>query len=245
MDKKFLEEHYDRFCFTNIGLIHGEICGIILYFNGLGHVVVAGPDMIDAPAAAERNILYITPCYNVWSWMNSKTVAFVDALVEIAMKKWNIRPDVPIGLYGGSMGGYSVFHYAMRSGYNVVAGDLNCPCCNLEYEVYCTQNSVLHTYFDSAIGDTEDFAAYVHDNSPINMIDKLKRIPYRFAVGLKDTALAPSQHSFKMIPLLRQAGFSVDVAEYPQAGHCNIGAEARAVEHRWLMEQMLSAKTDV
>ena len=29
MDKKFLAAHYDRFCCTNVELIHGEIRGII------------------------------------------------------------------------------------------------------------------------------------------------------------------------------------------------------------------------
>ena len=239
MDKKFLAAHYDRFCCTNVESIHGEIRGIILYFNGLGHIVNPGPDMIDAPAAAARNLLYITPYYNPWSWMNRETVAFVDLLVEIAMEQWKIPTDAPIGLYGGSMGGYSVFHYAAKSRHNVVAGDLNCPACNLEYEVYCNRNSILHTYYESSMAYCDDFDAYVRENSPINMIGILRKMPYRFAVGLKDTALEPSQHSFKMISLLREAGFEVDVAEYPLAGHCNIGADARRAEHEWLMSKML------
>lgn len=170
MDKKFLAAHYDRFCCTNVELIHGEIRGIILYFNGLGHIVNPGPDMIDAPAAAARNLLYITPYYNPWSWMNRETVAFVDLLVEIAMEQWKIPTDAPIGLYGGSMGGYSVFHYAAKSRHNVVAGDLNCPACNLEYEVYCNRNSILHTYYESSMAYCDDFDAYVRENSPINMM---------------------------------------------------------------------------
>ena len=239
MDKKFLAAHYDRFCCTNVELIPGEIRGIILYFNGLGHIVNPGPDMIDAPAAAARNLLYITPYYNPWSWMNRETVAFVDLLVEIAMEQWKIPTDAPIGLYGGSMGGYSVFHYAAKSRHNVVAGDLNCPACNLEYEVYCNRNSILHTYYESSMAYCDDFDAYVRENSPINMIGILRKMPYRFAVGLKDTALEPSQHSFKMVSLRREAGFEVDVAEYPLAGHCNIGADARRAEHEWLMSKML------
>ena len=137
------------------------------------------------------------------------------------------------------MGGYSVFHYAAKSRHNVVAGDLNCPACNLEYEVYCNRNSILHTYYESSMAYCDDFDAYVRENSPINMIGILRKMPYRFAVGLKDTALEPSQHSFKMISLLREAGFEVDVAEYPLAGHCNIGADARRAEHEWLMSKML------
>ena len=48
MDKQFLAAHFDRFCCTNIELIAGDIRGVILYFNGLGHIVNPGPDMIDA-----------------------------------------------------------------------------------------------------------------------------------------------------------------------------------------------------
>ena len=154
------------------------------------------------------------------------------------MDEWQLKSDARLGLYGGSMGGYSVFHYAMQSRHNIVAGDLNCPCCNLEYEVLCNKNSILHTLFEATMGYCDDFTAFLHDNSPVNMVGRLKRIPYRFAVGMQDGVLAPSQHSMKLIPLLRAAGYTVDVAEYPHAGHCNIGAEARAAEHAWLMDKM-------
>lgn len=241
MDKKFLAEHYREFCFTNEEMLGGDIRGIILYFNGLGHVINGSEDMIDAPHAAEHHILYITPNYNPWSWMNAKTVAYVDAIVEVFIDKYGLPADIPVGLYGGSMGGYSCFHYAMKTKYNVVAADLNCPCCNMEYEVYCNHCSVLRTYFESSMTDTEDFAAYVRENSPINMIGRLKKIPYRFAVGLKDMSLIPSQHAFRMIPMLRDAGFEVDLCEYPGAGHCNIGAEARYAEHTWLIAKMEEA----
>ena len=239
MDKQFLSLHYDQFCYTNIELIHGEIRGIILCFCGLGHIVNPGIDMINAPAAAENNILYITPCYNPWAWMNKKTLAFVDMLVEIAMEKWNLPSDLPVGVYGRSMGGYSAFHYAKKSRHTIVAVDLNCPCCNMDYELYCNKSSILRAYYESAMQDCDDFPAYVRENSPINMVGSLPKIPYRFAVGLSDPLLAPSQHSFKMIPLMRDAGFDVAVQEYPEAGHCSIGAAARAAEHKWLMEKML------
>lgn len=238
MDYKFMAEHYREFCFTNEELIKGEIRGIILYFNGLGHVVNGNEDMIDAPHAAEHNILYITPNYNPWSWMSDKTVTYVDAIVRVFMEKYNLPADIPVGLYGGSMGGYSCFRYAMKTKYNVVAADLNCPCCNMAYEIYCNKNSIPRTYFDAVMLEADDFDAYIHENSPIENIDKLKKIPYRFAVGLKDTALIPAQHAFRMVPMMEEAGFDVEVCEYPAAGHCNIGAAARYAEHTWLIAKM-------
>ena len=240
MDKAFLKAHFERFCYTNGELLHGDIRGVALCFTGLGHIANPSEDMTEAPAAAERNILYITPCYNPWSWMNRETVGFVDMLVEIAMEKWDIPKDAPVGVYGRSMGGYSVFHYAMQSRHNVVAGALNCPACNMEYEVYvCGIEAITRAYYTSAMGHCDDFAAYVRDNSPLNLVGRLKRIPYRFAVGMQDPLLAPSQHSLKLAPLLRDAGYAVEVVEYPRAGHCNIGADGLRAEHEWLFAKML------
>ena len=240
MDKAFLKAHFERFCYTNGELLHGDIHGVALCFTGLGHIANPSEDMAEAPAAAERNILYITPCYNPWSWMNRETVGFVDMLVEIAMEKWDIPKDAPVGVYGRSMGGYSVFHYAMQSRHNVVAGALNCPACNMEYEVYVGGiEAITRAYYTSAMGHCDDFAAYVRDNSPLNLVGRLKRIPYRFAVGMQDPLLAPSQHSLKLAPLLRDAGYAVEVVEYPRAGHCNIGADGLRAEHEWLFAKML------
>ena len=239
MDNKFIAAHLDCFCYTNIDLIRGDVRGMILCFTGLGHIATPAFDMTNAPAAAERNLLYMTPRYNPWSWMNPETVSFVDSLVEAAMEKWNVPKDVPIGLYGRSMGGYSVFHYAVESKHNIVAGDLNCPACNLEYEIYCNRTPILTSFFQSAMAYCDDFDTYVREHSPLNMIGKLKKIPYRFAVGMQDMLLAPAQHSLKMIPLMRSEGYEVEKVEYPAAGHCTIGADGLRDEHEWLMSKML------
>ena len=79
------------------------------------------------------------------------------------------------------MGGYSVFHYAVESKHNIVAGDLNCPACNLEYEIYCNRTPILTSFFGSAMAYCDDFDTYVHEHSPLNMIGKLKKYP----IGLR------------------------------------------------------------
>lgn len=228
-------------CNTNIDLIRGEIKGIALYFTGLGHRHALGNDMAAAPVCAENGILYILPYYNSWCWMNKKAVKYIDAIIDTAIELYGISPDVPVGLYGGSMGGYNIFHYSIKSKYKIVAADLLCPCCNMEYELYCNENTLFRTYFDSALEDTDDFETYVRENSPVNMVDKLPKIPYRFAVGLKDTALVVSQHSDLMIERMRAAGYDVTRVDYPEVAHCNLPHADRIEEHRWLCARMLEA----
>ena len=130
MDKQFIKEHFGKHCATNIELIRGEIRGIALYFTGLGHKHYLGNDMAAAPVCAENGILYILPYYNTWCWMNKTTVRYVDTIIDTAIELYGIAPDVPVGIYGGSMGDYNTFHYAIKSKYKIVAADVLCPCCS-------------------------------------------------------------------------------------------------------------------
>lgn len=239
MDKQFLSEHFDSFAATNYEMIAGEVRGIILRFHGLDHKVNLTNDMICAPQCAKNGILYLYPYYRPWAWMNQATVAFVDALLDIAIERFRLKKDIPIGIFGSSMGGYSAFIFAEKSTHKVVCADVNCPCCNMEYELYCNKNNILHTYFDSAMDSCEDFSAYVKENSPINRIDRLQRIPYRFAVGMIDSTLAPAQHSLLMIEKMQAAGLDVTEERYPKVGHCNLGPEGFAAEHQWLIDKIL------
>jgi len=241
VDRKYIKEHFNRICLNNRELIKGSIKGIALYFTGLGHQTNPCNDMVAAPVCAENGVLYILPFYNPWCWMNAKTVSYIDTVVDVAKELYGLDDNIPVGLYGGSMGGYNIFHYAIKSKHRIVAADLLCPCCNTEYELSFNPNTIFRSYIESAVTDTDDIAAYVSENSPVNMVDKLARIPYRFAVGLKDTALVPVQHSFLMVEKMRAAGYEVEQVDYPEVAHCNLPHKDRITEHVWLCEKILNA----
>ncbi len=241
MDKKFLKERFNKLCLSNIDLIKGEIKGIALYFTGLGHATQPANDMVAAPVCAENGILYILPFYNPWCWMNKKTVEYVDTLVETAMELFGIPKDAPVGIYGGSMGGHNTFHYAIKSKHRIVAADVLCPCCNMEYEMAYSTNTLFRSYFEAALEDTDDFEKYIHENSPVNMVEKLPKIPYRFVVGLKDLVLVPSQHSDLMIARMLESGHEVERIDFPEVAHCNLPHRDRINEHKWLCEKILNS----
>ena len=193
-----------------------------------------------APFCAENSILYIYPYLNPQCWMNSRAVMQADAIIDCAIERFGVDKNIPVGIYGGSMGGYSTFHFVTKTKHNVVAADVNCPCCNMEFEMYCNQLPIRQTYFESSLDDTDDFEKYIAENSPVNMVDKLPKIPYRFAVGLKDNILVPSQHSILMTDRMIAAGHDVERVDYPAMAHCNLTYQEKLTEFTWLCNKILS-----
>ena len=239
MDKNALRAHFDELAHNNRHLLSGEIRGILLYFRGCGYSLNPAMDTCGYEMCAQNGILFLLPQYNPWCWMNNRTVGYIDALLETAMEMHGLDKNIPVGIYGGSMGGYSAFHYAKKSAHNVVAVCVNCPCVNIEYECKNGGIKLLRTYFDAVMEDTDDFDAYVHDNSPLHMAESLPRIPYRIAVGHKDTILKPSEHALPMIEKMLAAGHDVTRADYPEMGHCNYTNEDRIHEQKWVVEHIL------
>lgn len=240
MDKKALAENFDKLAHNNRHLLHGEIRGILLYFRGCGYTLNAAMDTCGYEMCAENGILFLFPQYNPWCWMNGKTVRYIDMLLDTAKELYGLQADIPVGIYGGSMGGYSTFHYAQKSKHRIVAACANCPCVNMEYECFIT-GLTLRSYYESAMEDTDDFRTYVRENSPLNMVDSLPRIPYRIAVGHKDELLFPAQHALPMIERMRAAGHDVTRADYPEMGHCNYTNADRIKEQYWVVERILNA----
>lgn len=239
MDKQAIIEHFDKLAHNNRALIKGEIRGILLYFRGLGYGLIEAQDTCGYEVCAENGVLFLFPQYNPWCWMNKKTVKYIDAIIDAAIEMNNLASDIPIGIYGGSMGGYNTFHYTAKSKHNIVAACANCPCVNMEYECFNDNNNILRTYYDSAMEYTDDFRTYVRENSPLNMVEKLPKIPYRIAIGHKDTTLYPTLHSIPMIERMTAAGHDVLRVDYPEMAHCNYSNEERIKEHKWVVEKIV------
>lgn len=238
MDKKALAEHFDKLAHNNRHLLQGEIRGILLYFRGCGYTLSPARDTAGHAMCAENGILFLFPQYNPWCWMNEKTVRYIDAILDTAIEMHNLDKNIPVGIYGGSMGGYNTFHYAKKSKHHIVAACVNCPCVNMEYECYTT-GLTLRSYFESALEDTDDFRTYVRENSPLSMVEDLPKIPYRVSVGLKDELLFPVQHAIPMVEKMLAAGHDVTRADFPEMGHCNYTTEELVKEQLWVVERIL------
>lgn len=239
MDKYAIIEHFDKIAHNNRQLISGEIKGILLTFRGHGYTLNPQLDTCSYEACAERGIMLIFPQYNPWCWMNKKTVDYIDAIIDAAIEMNNLSEDIPVGIYGGSMGGYCAFHYAIKAKRKISAVATNCPCTNLEYECSNNSLSVTRTYFESSLEDTDSFREHLHQNNPLNMVDRLPNIPYRVSVGLKDELLSPALHAIPMVEKMKAAGLDVVRVDYPEMAHCNYSNEDRIKEHMWVIDKIL------
>lgn len=239
MDKRAIIDNFDKIAHNNRSLIKGEIKGILLTFRGLGYSLNPSVDTCSYETCAENGILLIFPQYNPWCWMNKKTVKYVDAIVDAAIEMNLLDKNIPVGIFGGSMGGYGAFHYAAKAKHNIAAVCANCPCTNVEYQCYNGTVNIMRSYFESALEDTENFAEYIRENSPLNMVDSLPKIPYRISVGLKDELLSPALHAFPMVEKMKAAGHNVLRVDYPEMGHCNYSNEDRIKEHMWVIDKIL------
>ena len=239
MDKSAIIEHFDKIAHNNRHLISGEIKGILLTFRGYGYTLNPSVDTCSYEECAKRGILLIFPQYNPWCWMNNKTVAYIDAIVDAAIEMNNLKSNIPVGIYGGSMGGYCAFHYAIKAKHTISAVAANCPCTNLEY--VCANNilGVIRAHFEAVLEDTDSYADYLHENSPLNMVEKLPNVPYRISVGLKDDLLSPALHAIPMVEKMQAAGLDVVRVDYPEMAHCNYSNEDRIKEHMWVIDKIL------
>lgn len=241
MDKAFLNKYLNKFCATNIDSVKKPIKGVVLRFHGLSHSPNLERDMACSPVCSENSILYVYVFYNPWAWMNKDALVFVNGVLDCIFENENLPSDLPIGIFGSSMGGYSAFEYARNGKYKISAILANCPLCDIEDGVYKANNNLLKTYFYSAITSCDDFDGYMREHSPLRNATTLPHIPYHFVIGLRDNVLPPNIHGKAMVIKMREAGYDVSETLLDEVGHCNLSFEQNSKAHSWLCDKILEA----
>ena len=89
MEKIINYENLRSFAYSNDKLIKGEIKGIVVDFFGLGGMSMYNDDSGVALEYAEKNILFLVPYYNPWSWMNAQAVAYTDEIIDVLFEKFD------------------------------------------------------------------------------------------------------------------------------------------------------------
>jgi acetyl esterase/lipase len=199
-------------------LLSGPIRGILFRFHGLG-----GTGMYECGDEdrlhASKGLLTIYPYYGPWCWMNREARALVDAIAEETYTQYCLAADVPIILYGDSMGGGNALLYA-RYAHRPVAGVFaNCPACDYTYH-FRERPDVPRTIYH-AYGHYEgDWDAILREHSPLHQIEHMPNVPYFIIQGEEDQAVNKACHGDPMVHAMRDRGLSVTYHEVPGMGHC-------------------------
>jgi len=199
--------------------VSGSITGVVLDFHGLGATgLKTGPTEMEQALAA-RGALTVYPYYGPWSWMNEQARTFVDGLIDEIYRVYQLTPETPLLIQGGSMGGHSALLFTRYTRHPVAACATNCPVCDTAYH-FTERPDLPRTMYHAFGYFADDFSAVLEANSPLHQVAALPDIPYLIIHGDADTAVNKAQHSDKMVPAMRARWLDVEYLEVPGMGHC-------------------------
>lgn len=199
--------------------LRGEVRAVVLIFHGLNAVSVMNRTPIEELELAAGGALCVYPYFGPWSWMNGRSRTLVDAIVERVYAEYGLSDSIPLILRGGSMGGHAALTYALYAKRVPAAVECNCPVTDPRF--HATERPDLPRTFLHAYGlDGRDIEAVFAENSPVEQVAKMPRVPYLIIHGTADLAVNKQAHSDVFVAKLRQAGHEVEYVQVPEMGHC-------------------------
>ena len=149
---------------------------------------------------------------------------YVDEIVEVICKQYNLPESVKIVSTGGSMGGLSALVYCAYAKITPCACVTNCPVCDLVY--HYTERTDLPRTLYSAFWDYEGtMESALKSCSPLHLVDKMPDIPYTIFHCENDHAVNLENHSKKFIDAMSLT-HKIELKRVPSRGHCDLSPEA-------------------
>lgn len=221
-----------NFAYSNDKICTQPIKGIIVDFKGLNYRDMIWEDDETHIRFAGRGIIWLTPYYNPWCWMNDQAAAYVDELIDVLIDEYDLPEDIPVVSSGKSMGGLSSLLYTVKAKRTPVACVSNCPVCDLPY--HFTERPdlprTLYSAFWSYEGTMEEA---LRANSPLHLADRMPDIDYHIFHCEEDKAVNKQLHSDKFVEAMKK-NHRVSYYAVPERGHCDLTPEMRK-----LFEQLL------
>ena len=212
------EDVIDKVSYTAANDDGEPITSLMLRFSGLGaqHYDMYTADY-EKPAISAGALL-VVPFHNPWAWMNARTVAFVDDLIDALIARHNLDPKTPIVATGGSMGGHAALAFTMNSRHVITGCVANCAPADLVFS-YGERPDLPKTLHDS-VGSYGDITDLLIANSPVHQAKRMPVVPYLIIHGGKDEAVSKVHHSDVLVRKLKGLDFDVRYIEIPEMGHC-------------------------
>ncbi len=185
-----------------------------------GHGYKTSPELQDT-MLGEKGVLVVRPYSGPWNWMSYETIDTIDKVLDAVYGKYGLSEDIPLVLFGRSMGGMGVLNYARYGKHDVAGVALNCPVTNLAY--HCTERPDCaatiyraYNYYDCGVAEA------VKQHDPMNFVDNLPDVPYFFVAGDADESVSKKVHSDVYVPLMKNKGYTVDYLEVSGMIHVDL-----------------------
>ena len=224
MQTPITKDNISDFAYTNRNEIRSAPRGIVLEFHGLGD----GNRMIKEKLklgtyCAEHNLLYAIPYYGPWAWMNDKAVKYVDEVVDGLEDEF--ASDLPVISTGLSMGGLGSLVYPVYTRHKVIKVASICPVCDLAYH-YTEREDTARTIYGAYSHYDMTLEEAIKIQSPMELLDKMPRIPYRLFLCTADEEVNIDKHGLTMVSLMKSKGFDIEKFICPDRPHCDLDENA-------------------
>ena len=214
--------------------LKGPARAVIVVFHGLNSGWIKNNAGNDEAEWGASGGLVVFPYYGPWAWMNRSARGFVDSLIPAVYRQFNVPPEVPLIIVGGSMGGQGALIYTRYSPHIISACLADYPVCDTAY--HFTERPDLPPTMRYAYRDEPNFQLALEAHSPVAQAEHMPRIPYLIIHGDKDTAVNKEKHSDRFVSEMKLAGRPVEYVQVPGMGHgSNIPFEVLRKRIDWVM----------
>jgi alpha-beta hydrolase superfamily lysophospholipase len=207
--------------FEGSKFVKGPVRAVVVDFHGLGYTAIKTIPGTTELEYAAHGALPVSPAFGPWSWMNRQARRLVDVIVDRVYAENNLDDTVPLILTGGSMGGHAALNYARYAKRRPVAVACNCPVCDPRF--HATERPDLPRTFLLAYGGDELSPAVLDaamtENSPLEQVAAMPRIPYLIVHGDADQSVNKAAHSDRFVAAMRASGHDIEYLEAPGMTH--------------------------
>ncbi len=236
MNKVINYENLRRLAYSNDELCK-DIKGIVLEFSGCSIYNMYHEHTNAGKFYAKHDILYVIPYYNPWAWMNKPAVEFVDEIVDVLFKHFNLDENTPIASTGGSMGGQGAIVYTARAKRTPAICISNCPNADLSFGLKNNNNHLrtLYSAFWYEDGDIEDV---VKKYSPIDIVDELpESAEYHLFHGDNDESLNYTVNSKRLYEKMLKRGLDVTFMLCKGRGHATVVIDSDVPAKQYILDR--------
>lgn len=237
LDETITRENYKNLCYTSHNIIKGEIKGVVTDFHGFGQMSMKNGEDKHDKYLAEKGILVVFPFYGPFAWANDGCMEFCEKIIDLTYEIYNIPETVPFVINGESMGGMTAINFAAYTKRKAVAVSLNSPVCDLK-TLTESRIDILRALCDAYAYEGRGYEDAMKAHSPIEMVDRMPKVPFYFVQGGEDLEFPGEQHSGVMTELMKAKGYDVRYEFVPEMEHCHIPKGAYERYFDFIIEQI-------
>ena len=222
------EDNILDFSFINLDTLEKPIKAVCVELHGFTDSTMYEKSPKKAEVLGRQGIVWVFPYYSVWAWMSKSSLQFIEQVLDAVYKKLKIVDSTPLIITGGSMGGLTAICYQIYGKRKAVACAANCPVTDMAlfYERSIRSRRAI---LSAHILDETPLEKITYKYSPINLVEKLPKIPYLLVFGGKDGSVT---EEYWDVFLKKMSGYGhyVKPIIHEDMDHCDIDSHTEVFD---------------